>query len=325
MTRLPAFSKQVLADLAAEGDALEAMVAPLDESGWRTPTPAAGWDVATQVAHLAWTDEVAAAAATDKEQWDAIVTAGMADPTGFVDDQALERRPGPARRAAGPLARGPPGAAGGPARHCPTGQKMPWFGPPMSPTSMATARFMETWAHALDVADALGIEPEPTDRIRHVAHLGVRTRNFSFGVQLRSSRRPRSSGSSCARPSGELWEWGPADAAQSVRGLGVRLLPAGHPAPPPRRPRPGRRRPRRRPLARHRPGLRRPARPRPPAVRATTVVEERGTSVSKPGDARQGPRASATAAASTATASPPCASCSRAARSTSSPATTSPS
>ena len=57
---------------------------------------------------------------------------------------------------------------------------MPWFGPPMSPASMVTARFMETWAHALDVHDALGLEAEPTDRIRHVAHIGVRTRGFSF-------------------------------------------------------------------------------------------------------------------------------------------------
>jgi mycothiol maleylpyruvate isomerase-like protein len=40
---------------------------------------------------------------------------------------------------------------------------MPWFGPPMSPTSMATARFMETWAHGLDVYAALGIDPEITD------------------------------------------------------------------------------------------------------------------------------------------------------------------
>jgi uncharacterized protein (TIGR03083 family) len=50
---------QVLADLEAEGDRLEQLVADLDDDGWRTPTPAAGWDVATQVAHLAWTDEVA--------------------------------------------------------------------------------------------------------------------------------------------------------------------------------------------------------------------------------------------------------------------------
>jgi uncharacterized protein (TIGR03083 family) len=49
----------VLTDLDAEGGRLEALVADLPEDGWRTPTPAAGWDVATQVAHLAWTDEAA--------------------------------------------------------------------------------------------------------------------------------------------------------------------------------------------------------------------------------------------------------------------------
>src|SRR5215203_7121163 len=82
--------EQVLGDLDAESAALEAMVAPLDEPGWRTPTPAAGWDIATQVAHLAWTDEVAVAAATDKEQWDAFVIKAMTDPMGYVDVEALE-------------------------------------------------------------------------------------------------------------------------------------------------------------------------------------------------------------------------------------------
>ena len=67
-------------------------------------------------------------------------------------------------------------------RTYPDGQKMPWYGPPMSATSMATARFMETWAHSRDVHEALDAEPEVTDRIRHVAHLGVRTRNFAFSV-----------------------------------------------------------------------------------------------------------------------------------------------
>lgn len=208
--------EQVLSDLAAEGAALEAMVEPLDESGWRTPTPAPGWDIATQIAHLAWTDEVAVAAATDKEQWDAYVVEAINDPLGYVDAEALEgakaapdellarwRKARPALQEA--------------LRAYPEGQKMPWFGPPMSPTSMATARFMETWAHALDVAGALGIEPEPTDRIRHVAHLGVRTRNFSFGVH--SLTPPAEEFRVELRsPSGELWEWGPADAEQSVRG-----------------------------------------------------------------------------------------------------------
>ena len=206
----------VLSDLRAESAALESIVAPLDEAGWRTSTPAAGWDVATQVAHLAWTDEVAVAAATDKEVWDAFVLKAIADPTGYVDVEALE---GGKAAPAELLPRWQQAREGLDAalRNYPAGQKMPWFGPPMSPTSMATARYMETWAHSLDVAEALGVEPEPSDRIRHVAHIGVRTRNFAFSVhgleapteEFRIELRS---------PSGELWEWGPADAGQSVRG-----------------------------------------------------------------------------------------------------------
>src|SRR5512139_4339432 len=79
---------QVVADLAAEGDALDGLVAALDDQGWRTPTPAAGWDIAHQVAHLAWTDEVAVKAATDKEAWDALVLQAIEDPMGFVDKEA---------------------------------------------------------------------------------------------------------------------------------------------------------------------------------------------------------------------------------------------
>ena len=44
---------QVLADLATEGGRLEALVAGLDAPGWRTSTPAEGWNVANQLAHLA--------------------------------------------------------------------------------------------------------------------------------------------------------------------------------------------------------------------------------------------------------------------------------
>ena len=208
--------EQVLADLAAEGDALEALVAPLDEAGWHTATPAAGWDVATQIAHLAWTDEVAVKAATDKAAWDAVVLEAIADPEGYVDAKALE---GAQAAPADLLARW---RTARPAlvevlRHYPEGAKVPWFGPPMSPTSMATARFMETWAHSLDVAEALGATPEPTDRIRHVAHLGVRTRNFAFGVH---GLEPPAE-EFCVElraPSGDLWIWGPDDATQRVTG-----------------------------------------------------------------------------------------------------------
>ncbi|SDC37619.1 TIGR03084 family metal-binding protein [Nocardioides lianchengensis] len=206
----------LLDDLRAEGDTLWSAVAGLDDAGWATPTPASGWTVATQVAHLVWTDEVAVVAATDQPAWDALVLQGMVDPSGFVDagaheiarlaPTALLARWGTARTALTTAL-----------REFPEGERMPWFGPPMSATSMATARFMETWAHALDVYDALGIEPERSDRVRHVAHLGVRTRGFAYSVhgETAPAEEPRVE---LTAPSGETWSWGPEDAAQSVTG-----------------------------------------------------------------------------------------------------------
>lgn len=206
----------VLADLAAESDSLDASVAPLTEEKWRTATPAPGWDVATQIAHLAWTDEAALAAATDKVAWDALVVEALGDPEGFVDATAI---------AGGEVAPDELLARWRAAREAlstalagyPDGQRMPWFGPPMSATSMATARFMETWAHSLDVYDALGVAPEITDRIRHVAHLGVRTRNFAFSVHQLPPPAEEFRVELVA-PSGATWSWGREDAAQRVAG-----------------------------------------------------------------------------------------------------------
>ncbi|WP_244930547.1 TIGR03084 family metal-binding protein [Nocardioides sp. W7] len=206
----------LLDDLRTEGDGVWNAVAGLDEDGWATPTPAVGWSVATQVAHLVWTDEVAVVAATDRERWDALVHEAMSDPSGYVDAGAHEiarlapigllARWGTARTALVTALRA-----------FPTDERMPWFGPPMSPTSMATARFMETWAHGLDVYDALGIDPERTDRIRHVAHLGVRTRGYAYAMQGEQApaEEPRVQ---LTAPSGSTWSWGPEDARQSVTG-----------------------------------------------------------------------------------------------------------
>jgi uncharacterized protein (TIGR03084 family) len=205
---------QVLADLEAEGDRLEQLVAGLDDDGWHTPTPAPGWDVATQVAHLAWTDEVALKAATDKAAWDAVVLEAIADPEGYVDAQALALAPEPDLMPRWRRARAELRAA---LVAMPQGEKMPWFGPPMSPTSMATARLMETWAHSLDVHEALGADVEDTDRIRHVAHLGVRTRNFAFSVHGLEAPAEEFR-IDLASPSGDVWSWGPEDAAQTLTG-----------------------------------------------------------------------------------------------------------
>jgi uncharacterized protein (TIGR03084 family) len=208
----------VLADLRAEGDQLDALVAPLadDGSGWRRPTPAPGWDVAHQVAHLAWTDEMAVLAVTDKDGWDTGVLAALEDPDGFVDAEAARGSDVPA---AALLSRWRASRARltEVLAEVPEGTRIPWYGPPMSATSMATARFMETWAHARDVADGLGAELPRDDRVRHVVHLGARTRAFAF--TSRGLPAPTTDVRvAVTLPSGALLEVGPPDAQQSVTG-----------------------------------------------------------------------------------------------------------
>ena len=207
----------VLADLVAEGDALDAVVAGLDAGQWATPTPAQGWTVAHQIAHLAWTDDVATLAAADPAafadvQSRAAAAFGSGEP--LVDRLAAERAGDPELLTTWRVGRGRLATA---LTAVPRGTKLPWFGPPMSPTSMATARIMETWAHGQDVADALHVPHPPSDRLRHVAHIGVRTRDFAYLV---NDRTPPTEPFrvELVGPSGELWAWGPSDAAQHVTG-----------------------------------------------------------------------------------------------------------
>jgi uncharacterized protein (TIGR03084 family) len=212
----------LLADLEAETAQLHETVDRLGDDGWDRLTPAPGWTVATQVAHLLWTDEVAVLAARShrspeaKQTWDDVVLAAIEDPLGYVDQAAFEVAALPRDELLERWA-----VAGRSLRQAltelPPGHKMPWFGPPMSAASMATARFMETWAHSVDVHDAAGRRPVPTDRIKHVAHLGVRTRDFAYSVHQEEPPAEEFC-VELAAPSGELWTWGPADAAQRVGG-----------------------------------------------------------------------------------------------------------
>lgn len=207
----------VIADLKAEGDALEALVVTLPPERWRTPTPAAGWTIAHQIGHLLWTDRAALLAVTDRETFDENVAEAWKNPTGFVDEGAeteAQKAPGELYaqwraeriRLANELA------------SVPDGTTLPWYGPPMSAMSMATARLMETWAHGLDVAEALGVRPVPTKRLRSIAHLGVRTRDFAYSLNGLTPPSEQFRVELTAPEGNETWTWGPEDAVQRITG-----------------------------------------------------------------------------------------------------------
>ena len=214
--------EQVLTDLAAEQHDLDALVVGLDDAGWDTPTPSEGWAVRDQVSHLAFFDGRAHMALTEPATFMAEVEAALADPRGadsLMEEHLAEGRAlAPAEllrwwraereRLMAALATTDRNA------------RVPWYGPPMSAVSFATARLMETWAHGQDVADTMGVTRLPTARLRHVAHIGVRAMPFSFTVRgLHVPTDPVFV--ELYGPSRDVWTWGPGDAADAVRGAAV--------------------------------------------------------------------------------------------------------
>ena len=171
--------KEICADLAMEQQELDAFVADLDEDGWNTETPAEGWTIKDQIRHLAYFDDRARLAATDPEAFKAYLQKSMQDLESYLKHlentgkdlsgaETLEwwRKESQALVAAiSPMDRK---------------TRLPWYGPDMSVMSSATARLMETWAHGQDIVDARGLTRQPTDRLRNVAHIGVRTFGWSF-------------------------------------------------------------------------------------------------------------------------------------------------
>ncbi|MBC3189930.1 TIGR03084 family protein [Pseudonocardia sp. C8] len=207
---------QVLDDLVAESRVLQALVAGLDDTGIAAATPAEGWSIRDQLTHLAYFDETATLAATDPEAFrrEAAALAGRGDD--FPDQVAAEHAGLGAGAVRDWFARART-ALVDTFRGIEPRTRLPWYGPDMSALSSVTARLMETWAHGQDVADALGILREPTDRLRHVAHLGVRTAGFAFTLNGRPVPDTPVRVELDA-PSGARWEWGPADAADRVTG-----------------------------------------------------------------------------------------------------------
>ena len=173
----------ILDDLAAETESLVEVVEGLAEGpggGLDTATASEPWTVRDQISHLAGFDMRARIAATEPERFlaeleadfgdggDALMEADFAagrglSAAGLVDWWRTERR-----------------ALIAAFRSLDPADRIPWYGPPMKTRSSAEARLMETWAHGVDVVDALGVDRAPTDRLFHVAELGVKTFRFSF-------------------------------------------------------------------------------------------------------------------------------------------------
>ncbi|WP_329390847.1 TIGR03084 family metal-binding protein [Streptomyces sp. NBC_01351] len=200
-----------------EGRELDALVGELTPADWARPTPAPGWTIAHQIAHLHWTDRAALLSLTDAPAFGRMVEEALAAPDSFVDEGAEEG------------AKLPPGELSARWRSTRTAldealaaaspdTRFPWYGPPMKAASMASARLMETWAHGQDVADALGVRRTPTARLRHVARIGVRARDYAHAVRGLPAPAGEFRVELTAPDGSGTWTYGPADAPQRVTG-----------------------------------------------------------------------------------------------------------
>jgi uncharacterized protein (TIGR03084 family) len=218
--------EEVLEDLRDETAELDSVLAALDEAGWHKETPAVGWDTHDTIAHLADTNDV---------MYDS-VTGGPNDLFAVVQEAAST---------GGYSAHDPQAVDLFTARQVEKGRGMAWmdvymwwrssctrlyemlggldpkekyrWGPNMiSPLSLCSARMMETWAHSLDVHEAAGVEYPDTDRIRHIAFLGLRAMPNAF--TLESLEEPGPIRVELTSPSGEVWTMGPDDAPTVIRG-----------------------------------------------------------------------------------------------------------
>lgn len=206
--------QQLLDDLSAEHQELADLVEPLSVEELRIPTPAEGWDIADSLAHLAGFDDAATCALTSPDEFAAEVARQLAegdDPIAAATEHGRQLGP-EATRAWWGRARSALLAA---AEEVEPKTRVPWYGPAMSAMSFLTARLMETWAHGQDVRDALGVPPLVSDRLRHVAHIGVGARAYSYLVHgMEAPDAPVDV--VLAAPGGGEWRWGPGDAPDRV-------------------------------------------------------------------------------------------------------------
>lgn len=210
----------VLADLIAEQDELDRIVAALPAAAWSTPTPSPRWTVAHQIAHLTYFDGTARLAIVDQPAFQR-AAAGLMTHSGGGDEDVddftmgdlLTLTPGELlerwRSGRAALAE----AAGG----LTDDDRIEWYGPSMGSKSFLTARLMECWAHGQDIVDAVGIDRPATDRLRHVANLGFLTRRWSY-VNRGLDAPTDPVRVELVAPSGQIWTFGPEEAAEFVRG-----------------------------------------------------------------------------------------------------------
>jgi len=212
---------EIFEDVVAEQDRLETILTGLSPAAWLTESGAAGWTVADVVLHLAQSDEAVVAATSSDQQnnggdqsavfggtldrgtvdkaVDALVQAERSTPTVVFDRWRAARR-----------------ASVDALRQADPGRPLRWVATSLKPSTLATTRLAEHWAHGLDITVPLGIPFPDTERLRHIAWLAHSTLPYAFAV-AGEQQRPEVF-CELIGLDGQVWRYGPETAESTISG-----------------------------------------------------------------------------------------------------------
>jgi uncharacterized protein (TIGR03084 family) len=201
-------------DLVAEQDRLETVLDALDDAAWASSSGADGWSIADVVLHLAQTEEAVVASARGENL-------GLLPDDGTLDDSldALMNRNVRAQRAEPAVVferwRNARRAAVAALRDADPAQRLPWAAAPLKPTTLATTRLAEHWAHGLDITGPLDIPFPDTDRLRHIAWLAHGSLPYAFTLV---GETPHDVYCELAAPDGTTWQYGSREIDSAITG-----------------------------------------------------------------------------------------------------------
>ncbi len=206
-------------DLRAEADELHAFLQTLEERDWGRPTAFLQWTPWDVVAHLHYFDRVSLLAlegedsfAVKRDEMIQGISSGLSSAEIARRDfgdlnpaELLERWRETCHAMATQLGESDPK------------RRLPWFGPDMGVRMFTTARLMETWAHGQEVYDLMRVRRKDSDRIKHIATIGIKTFGWTFvnrGLEVPG----RSPYVRLVAPSGEIWEWNEPSESERITG-----------------------------------------------------------------------------------------------------------
>ncbi len=211
--------KELCRQLADELAALDDVVKDLSDEQWKGVTPFYNWTIQDEICHIAYFDDKASLSSTDPEGFQKDMEKMFEGVTSF--DGLFEKLTEDLKKLSPKelmefwiKERTKMLKA---LEVLDESDKLPWYGPPMNAKSFVIARMMETWAHGQDVVDAVKGRREPTDRLKHIAHLGVTTFGWSY-VNRQLEKPSKRVGVELLSPSGETWKWNEEHTENTVTG-----------------------------------------------------------------------------------------------------------